>query len=252
MQAGAVTAVTPAIKRAMVLAAGLGTRMAPLTEDWPKSLIEIGGRTMLDRTLDALATAGVDEAVVNTHHLGYMIAAHLEGRTRPAIRLSPEDELLETGGGVAYALRYLGRGPFYVINGDAVWTEGPRQAALVRLAGAWEDEEMDALLLVYPSRSVGGYEGVGDFVLDPVGRVRRKQEGEIAPFLFTGIQILHPRLFAGAPKGAFSLNRLYDVAQEAGRLHAAVHDGRWFHIGTPDAIADVEDFLSERDETDPF
>ncbi len=227
--------ITPS--HAMVLAAGLGLRMRPLTLQRPKPLIAVAGRTMLDRVLDHLATVGVARCVVNTHWLGEAIHRHLAGR--PDIAFSDETELLETGGGVLRALPLLGADPFYVCNADIVWTDGPRPA-LGRLAAAWDGTEMDALLLLQPTATAFGYQGPGDFFVDETGRVTRRRQGEVSPTLFAGVQILHPRLFAGAAPGKFSLNRLYDQAQAAGRLYAIVHDGAWYHIGTPDALAEAE------------
>jgi MurNAc alpha-1-phosphate uridylyltransferase len=220
----------------MVLAAGLGLRMRPLTLDRPKPLIAFAGRTMLDRVLDALAVAGVEEAVVNSHYLGVMIAAHVAGRSRPRIGLSPEETLLDTGGGVVRALPRLGSAPFFVVNADIAWDDGPTPA-LARLAAAWDDAAMDALLLVQPVARATGYEGAGDFDL-ATGRLTRRR-GERAAFVFTGVQLAHPRLFAGAPAGAFSLNLLYDRAAAAGRLHGLAHDGAWYHIGTPTALREA-------------
>ena len=235
-------------RRAMVLAAGLGLRMRPLTLTRPKPLIALAGRTLLDRALDALADVGVEHAVVNTHYLGEMIAAHLAERTRPRVRLSPENSLLETGGGVANALPLLGEAPFFVVNADIAWSDG-RLPALARLAGAWTDA-MDALLLVQPVDSATGYDGAGDFAIAPVsgigcGRLVRRS-GTRAPFVFTGVQLLHPRLFRDAPGGAFSLNLLYDRAEAAGRLFGVVHDGAWYHVGTPAALAEAESLILER------
>lgn len=223
--------------RAMVLAAGLGLRMRPITEHTPKPLVEVAGRTMLDRAMDHLTAAGVSRMVVNTHWLGDRIASHLSGR--PGITLSHEDTLLETGGGVAHALPHLGTEPFYVVNSDIIWTDGA-SPALLRLADAWDDSRMDALLLLAPTATAMGYDGQGDFFLDPTGLPRRRQEPEVAPLLFSGVQILSPRLFDGAPGGKFSLNVLYDRALAAGRLAAIVHDGRWYHVGTPDSLPEVE------------
>lgn len=225
-------------KRAMVLAAGLGLRMRPLTETTPKPLIEVAGRTMLDHALDRLAEAGVEVAVVNTHWLPEQIEKHLEGRTSPAIVISREDELLETGGGIARALPQLGEEAFYAVNADIVWRDGAIPA-LARLAAAWNDAEMDALLLVQATVRATGYSGDGDFMMDPLGRLARRPERVVAPFVFAGVQILHPRLFEGAPAGAFSLNRLYDRAMEAGRLYGIAHDGEWYHVGTPEAVAEA-------------
>lgn len=223
-------------KHAMVLAAGLGLRMRPITEHTPKPLVEVAGRTMLDRALDHLDKAGVTAYVVNSHWLGDKVRAHLAGRTNVVI--SHEEELLETGGGVAKALPLLGDAPFYVVNSDIIWTDGG-VPALERLAGAWDDARMDALLLMQRTATAVGYEGQGDFFLDPNGVPRRRKPREVAPLLFSGVQILSPRLFAGAPSGKFSLNVLYDRALEEGRLFAIVHDGRWFHVGTPDALPEV-------------
>ncbi len=228
--------------KAMVLAAGLGERMRPLTDSKPKPLIELQGRALLDRILDRLEAAGVPEAVVNLHHLGEMIEAHLERREQPRITFSREAVRLETGGGVQRALPLLGEAPFFVINGDVCWLEG-QTPALERLAHAWDEKEMDALLLVHSVAFAGGYDGPGDFVFTPEGRLRRRREREVAPFVFTGVQILHPRLFEGAEDGAFSLNVIYDKAVAAGRLAGLRHDGEWFHIGTPEGLTEVEEAL---------
>ncbi|HLO77940.1 MAG TPA: nucleotidyltransferase family protein [Magnetospirillum sp.] len=231
-------------RHAMVLAAGLGLRMRPITEHTPKPLVEVAGRTMLDRALDHLAAAGVTELVVNTHWLAHRVAAHLSGR--PGITLSHEDVLLETGGGVAHALPHLGDQPFYVVNSDIIWTDGAIPA-LKRLAAAWDDGRMDALLLLQRTATAMGYEGNGDFFLDAEGVPRRRRDREVAPLLFSGVQILSPRLFRDAPQGKFSLNVLYDRALEEGRLSAIVHDGRWYHVGTPDALPEVETALEAAD-----
>jgi MurNAc alpha-1-phosphate uridylyltransferase len=223
----------------MVLAAGLGLRMRPLTETRPKPLIAVAGRTMLDRALDRLEEVGVTEAVVNTHYLGAMIHEHLAARAAPRIAFSDEDMLLDTGGGVARALPRLGAGPFYVVNADVVWLDG-RRHALARLAEAWDDGRMDACLMVHSTIRTIGYEGRGDFMVDPLGLVARRAEGHIAPFVFTGVQILHPRLFAGEAPGKWSLNRLYDKALAAERLYGLRHDGAWYHVGTPVGLAAVE------------
>lgn len=229
-------------KTAMVLAAGLGQRMRPITDSLPKPLIEVRGRAMLDTILDRLETAGITKVVVNLHYLGEMIEVHLKGRSSPQIVFSEEEDLLETGGGVTKALPLLGEDPFFVLNGDVCWLDG-LTPALRRLAAAWNDEEMDALLLLHPTCSAFGYEGLGDYLMDPAGRLRRRQERQIAPFIHAGIQILHPRLFEGAPRGSFSLNKLYDKAQEAGRLWGLRHDGEWYHVGTPAELRAVEDAL---------
>jgi N-acetyl-alpha-D-muramate 1-phosphate uridylyltransferase len=232
------------IARAMVLAAGLGLRMRPITEHTPKPLVSVAGRTMLDRALDHLAAAGVSQVVVNTHWLAERIQSHLAAR--PGTLLSHEEGLLETGGGVAKALPLLGDGAFYVVNSDIIWTNGT-VPALARLAEAWDGDRMDALLLMQPTATAVGYEGRGDFFLDPAGVPRRRKDREVAPLLFAGVQILHPRLFAGAPSGKFSLNVLYDRALDEGRLSGIVHDGRWFHVGTPDALPEVAAILKAQE-----
>lgn len=228
---------------AMVLAAGLGLRMRPITERLPKPLIPVAGRSMLDRVFDHLDQVGVPHRVVNAHWLGEMIHARFAGR--PGVTISDEVELLETGGGVAKALPLLGTAPFFVCNADILWRNGTTPA-LRRLAQAWDDARMDALLLMQPTATAFGYDGDGDFFLDANGQARRRAAGEISPTLFAGVQILHPRLFDGAPGGAFSLNLLYDRALAAGRLYGLVHDGEWYHIGTPGALADAEALLAER------
>ena len=229
----------PPPDRAMVLAAGLGLRMRPLTLERPKPLIPVSGKPMLDRVLDCLAEAGVAVAVVNAHYLGAMIEEHLKGRSRPRIQISHEADLLETGGGVKQALPLLGDRPFFVVNGDIVWRDG-KAPALERLAEAWRGDRMDILLLLHPTASAVGYEGRGDFVMDQLGQLRRRREREVAPFIFAGLQILSPRVFAGTPDGAFSLNLVYDRAIAAGRLHGLRHDGEWYHVGTPEDLALAE------------
>lgn len=241
-------------KSAMVLAAGLGLRMRPLTENRPKPLIELAGRTLLDRALDHLVIAGVGRAVINLHYLGHMIETHVSERPAPAIEFSREDDLLlETGGGVAQALGLLGPAPFFVVNADITWTDGATPA-LQRLGSAWREKDMDALLLLHPVGKATGYDGVGDYqcgmspndtVNDQSGFLVHRRDNPSAPYVFTGVQLLHPRLFADAPSGPFSLTRLYHAAEEAGRLHGIVHDGDWHHIGTPAGLAEAEDILSK-------
>lgn len=227
---------------AMVLAAGLGQRMRPITDKLPKPLVQLRGEAMLDTILDRLQAAGIGKVVINLHYLGEMIEAHLEDRNTPQIMFSKEEDLLETGGGVTKALPLLGESPFFVLNGDVCWLDG-LTPALQRMAAAWDSEAMDALLLLHPTCSAFGYEGIGDYFMDPEGRLRRRQERQIAPFIHAGIQILHPRLFKDAPQGSFSLNRLYDEAQEAERLWGLRHDGEWYHVGTPQELRAVEDAL---------
>jgi N-acetyl-alpha-D-muramate 1-phosphate uridylyltransferase len=222
-------------KSAMVLAAGLGTRMRPLTDAMPKPLLEIEGRSLLDHAIDRLALIGVETVLVNTHYKADMVAAHLAGRQWPRIEISREDELLETGGGVQHALPRLGE-LFFVVNSDVLWLDS-KDYALARLAAAFDPARMDAVLLVQRTVTAIGYDGNGDYFLDTLGTPRRRVQGEIAPYLFTGIQLLHRRAFNGVPGGRFSLNVIYDRAEAAGRLHAIVHDGEWFHVGTPDGLA---------------
>ena len=235
-------------RQAMVLAAGLGARMRPLTDRLPKPLIEIGGLSMLDRIIDALAAQGVEHVVVNGHHLAPVLEKHIAGRHTPALRLCIEAERLETGGGVVNALPLLGAEPFFVVNGDIVWRDGSRPT-LEDLASAWDDRRMDGLLLLHPVASALGYAGKGDFLLDGDGRLVRRADGESAPFLFAGIQILHPRIFAGTPAGAFSLNLVYDRAIEAGMLFGMVHRGEWCHVGVPADIQTAEQFLARAEGT---
>ena len=225
--------------KAMVLAAGLGERMRPLTDELPKPLIQMRGRTLLDHVLDRLVAAGVRDAVVNLHYLGDMIEAHLKDRSQPHIIFSLEDDLLNTGGGVRNALKWLGDEPFFVVNGDVLWLDG-RTPALLRLAEAWDESRMDALLLVHPTAYAMGYDGQGDFEMSPEGELKRRGECEVVPFVFTGLEIMHPRLFQATPEGAFSLNLLYDKAAERGRLWGLRHDGEWFHVGTPEGLKEVE------------
>lgn len=232
------TAPRTAPDTAMLLAAGLGKRMRPLSSAAPKPLLEVGGRTMLDRTLDKALEAGVTRAVVNTHYLAAQVERRLKARTAPEIVLSHEPEILDSGGGVRNALDALGPEPFFVLNSDTVWEDGPTPA-LRRLADAWDPAGMDALLLVHPTVAAFGYDGDGDFFMDIEGRLQRRGESEIAPFVFTGSQILSPVLFDGIAPGAFSLNRVYDRALERERLFGIRHDGAWYHVGTPDSFERV-------------
>lgn len=220
---------------AMVLAAGLGTRMRPISDGLPKPLVEIAGRTLLDHALDRLALVGIERVVVNVHYKAGMIVDRLAARDHPQIELSREDELLETGGGVARALPRLGES-FFVVNSDVFWLDG-KDHALSRLAAAFDPMAMDAVLLFQRTVTAVGYEGSGDYFLDPLGVPRRRGEREIAPFIFTGIQLLHRRLFDGVADKHFSLNRLYNRAEREGRLRAVVHDGEWYHVGTPEGLA---------------
>jgi MurNAc alpha-1-phosphate uridylyltransferase len=233
-------------RSAMVLAAGLGTRMRPITDTVPKPLVEIGGRTLLDHAIDRLELVGVEKIVVNVHYKAEMVtarlAARLAERDHPQIEISHEDELLETGGGVLRVLSLLGEW-FFVVNADVLWLDG-KDHALARLAAAGDPDAMDAVLLLQRAVTAIGYEGLGDYFLDPLGVPRRRGEREIAPFIFSGIQLLHRRLFDGIAERRFSLNRLYDRADSASRLSAIVHDGEWYHIGTPEGLAATRARLS--------
>ena len=222
-------------KSAMVLAAGLGTRMRGVAGGLPKPLLELKGRTLLDQAIDHLTLAGVEQIVVNTHYQAEKIEAHLAARDRPRIEISHEPERLETGGGVRHALPLLGEA-FFVVNSDVFWLDGV-DPALYRLAGTFDPKCTDAVLLFQRTVDAVGYDGPGDFFLDALGTPRRRGEREIAPYMFTGIQLLHRRAFDGIDKTMFSLNRIYDRAEAAGRLRAIVHDGEWYHVGTPDAFA---------------
>lgn len=230
-------------RRAMVLAAGRGERMRPLTDRLPKPLVAVGGKALIDHVLDGLATAGVGEAIVNLWYKSDMIAAHLAERRRPRVTLSRETELLDTGGGVAKALPALGPGPFYVLSSDALWRDGATPA-LERLAAAWDDATMDALLLLQPMAKAVGFDGAGDFDLDDGGRLHRRGDAAAAPFAFMSIQMLHPRVYRGCPSGVFSNNVIWDRALDAGRLFGLVHDGGWCHVGTVADIAPAERWLA--------
>jgi MurNAc alpha-1-phosphate uridylyltransferase len=226
-------------KVAMVLAAGLGSRLRPFTETVPKPMIEIGGRPLIDGVLDRLVEAGVRRAVVNLHHLGDVIEAHLKPRTDLDIAFSREQVIQDTGGGIRQALPLLGGAPFLAVNAKIVWSNG-KQNALARLARAWDPERMDAVMLLHPTVDALGYEGAGDFFMDQIGRLRRRRPWEVAPFIVPGIQIVHPRLFADAPEGPFSMNLLWDRAIASGRLYGVRHDGQWFQVSTPRQMELVE------------
>lgn len=226
---------------AMVLAAGLGKRMRPLTASQPKPLVRVGGKPLIDHTLDRLAEAGVTKAVVNVHYLADSLEAHLKERQAPEILLSDErDLLLETGGGLIKAqAQGLLPDPFFSVNSDNVWLEGPRDA-FGDLSRAWDAEKMDALLLLVPHSGAFNYRGKGDFHMDAVGKIARRRSGRIAPFIFSGIQLLSHRFLRGAPEGPFSTNVLWDRAIEEERLYGVRFTGQWFEVGEPGAIAPTE------------
>jgi len=221
---------------AMVLAAGHGTRMRPLTAETPKPLLPVLGTPLIDWTLDRLAAAGVERVVVNAHHLAARVEDHLARRTRPAVTVVREDTLLDTGGALVNARPHLGDGPVYVVNGDVLWLDGVTPA-LTRLAKAWKDSHTDAVLLAAPTAWARGYHGPGDIHLDFVGQVAWRGESEVAPFAFAGVQLLHPRLLDGIAAKPFPIT---DVLQASERVYGVAHDGPWFHVGTPDDLKRAE------------
>jgi MurNAc alpha-1-phosphate uridylyltransferase len=234
----------------MLLAAGLGTRMRPLTAATAKPLLPLAGRTLLDHALDRLAASGVTRVVVNGHWQAERVRAHLAARTTaPETVFRFEPDLLDTGGAVraalaagAFGAKVAAGAPFFIVNGDAFWLDGPHPA-LTRLAEAWAEPEIDVLLLCHRTCQVEGEIGAGDFFLDPWGRPRRRGAREIAPYVFAGVQLASPRLFAGGGEdlpAAFSMNRLWDQAITEGRARALVHDGLWFHLSTPADLAAAE------------
>ena len=230
---------------AMILAAGLGERMRPLTDKKPKPLVDVAGKPLIGHVLDKLQDAGVAEAVINVHYLADLIEERLGSRKQPRVIFSDERrQLLNTGGGIVKALPRLGAGPFYLVNSDSIWIDGVRQN-LLRLAENFDPARMDALLLLAPSATSIGYSGRGDFAMTPDGRLRARAEREVVPFVYAGVAILSPALFKNAPEGAFSLTKLFDRASEAELLYGLRLDGVWMHVGTPDAIALAEDAILE-------
>jgi N-acetyl-alpha-D-muramate 1-phosphate uridylyltransferase len=237
--------ITTTPKRAMVLAAGLGTRMRAFNGQIPKPLVQVGGKPLIDYVLDRLTEEGVERVVVNVHHLADQIERHLSHRSRPPIVLSDErTELLGTAGGVIKALPQLGDAPFFHINSDTIWIDGVKPN-LHRLADAFDAARMDALLLVAPTASSIGYTGRGDFSMAPDGVLARRGEREIVPFVYAGAAILTPAFFAGVAPGPSSMTPLFDRAAEAGRLCGLRLEGVWMHVGTPDAIKAAEEAILE-------
>jgi N-acetyl-alpha-D-muramate 1-phosphate uridylyltransferase len=227
-------------RRAMVLAAGLGSRMRPLTDGTPKPLVTVGGKALIDHVLDRLAEVKVEIAVVNVHHFADQVERHLAERRMPEVVVSDERHgLLGTGGGVVRALPNLGAAPFFHLNSDAIWIDGVKPN-LIRLAEAFDPAQMDALLLLAATSTSIGYGGRGDFAMGPDGRISRCREHEVVPFVYAGVAILNTTLFAAAPPGAFSLNFLFDRAIETNRLYGLRLEGVWMHVGTPEAIAAAE------------
>ena len=230
---------------AMVLAAGMGSRMRPLTDSVPKPLVKIKGKALIDFVLDRIGEAGIGHAVVNVHYKADMLTGHLAGRRSPEVTISDERErLLDTGGGIVKALPKLGSGPFLVHNADSTWIEGIG-SNIVTLCETWDPDRMDFLLLVALASNSVGYDGRGDFQMQPDGLMVRRREREMAPFAFTGVSIAHPRAFADAPAGAFSINTLWTRAIEQRRLFGVRLDGIWMHVGTPEAVIGAEARIDE-------
>ena len=229
------------IKSAMVMAAGLGTRMRPLTLNRPKPLVQVANKALIDHCLDKLREAGIRDVVVNVHYLPDMIRAHLAANAHD-LNISISDEsamLLETGGGLVKALPLLPADPFYCINSDNIWTDA-HENALLSLADAWDNEKMDGLLLIVPHGNAFNHNGAGDFFLEADGKLRRRGDNPAAPYIYTGIQLISHRLLIDPPSGAFSTNVFWNRAIACGRLYGAVHLGEWFDIGSPAAIAPAE------------
>jgi N-acetyl-alpha-D-muramate 1-phosphate uridylyltransferase len=231
------------VTRAMIMGAGFGTRMRPLTDDRPKPLVTVRGRTLLDHNLDRLVAAGVTMAVINLHYRAQMVRDHLAKRHDIEIRFSMEEEILGTGGGVVKALPNFEGESFFILNSDSVWVEG-YNSALAVMQRLWEPDKMDGLLLLAAMTTAMGYEGRGDFLLDAQGYISRVPELTSSPYAYSGVQIAHPRLFANAPDGGFSTNIMWDRAIAKHRLYGTRLEGVWIHVGTPDARDDAEQFLA--------
>jgi len=233
------------IRTAMILAAGLGKRMRPLTATRPKPLVKVAGKPLLDHVLDRLRAVGIMRAVVNAHYLADAVAAHLKDEAQDfEILISDEtSKLLETGGGAVKALPLIEDETFLIVNSDNLWVDGPVDAIRL-LEQRWDEQAMDALLLVVPLAHAYCHEGQGDFRMDPLGRLTRRAPGKPAPFVYTGVQIVSRRLFEDAPSGAFSMNVLWNRAIAQGRVFGLVHEGLWFDVGTPPAVARTEAILA--------
>jgi MurNAc alpha-1-phosphate uridylyltransferase len=224
----------------MVLAAGLGTRMRPFNGSIPKPLVKVGNKSLIDYVLDRLAGVGVERAVVNVHYLADQIERHLTGRQRPQIVFSDErSELLGTAGGIVNALPLLGDEPFYLVNSDTIWIDGVN-SNLARLAAAFDPERMDGLLLLAPTTSSIGYTGRGDFKMAPDGKLTRRGEREVVPFVYAGAAILAPAFVAGVAPGPSSMSPLFDRSVETGRICGLRLEGVWMHVGTPEAVSAAE------------
>lgn len=228
---------------AMILAAGLGKRMRPLTASQPKPMVRVAGKPLIDHALDRLADAGIAKAVVNVHYLADVLEAHVLARQSPKVSVSDERaQLLETGGGIVKALPHL-PDPFFALNADNIWLDGPK-SAFHDLSRRWNPDEMDALLLVVPHARAMNFNGPGDFHMDAMGRLSRRRAGRIAPFIYTGIQLVSHRLLRDAPEGPFSTNILWNRAMEEGRLFGISFTGLWFEVGTPQMIRPTEEALT--------
>jgi len=235
---------TLASDTAMVMAAGLGKRMRPLTASQPKPMVRVAGKPLIDHALDKLAEAGVARAVVNVHYLADQLQDHMEKRAAPAVTISDERALLlETGGGMVKAQGLL-PDPFFCVNSDNLWLDGPKNA-FADLSARWNPAEMDALLLLVPHKGAMNFPGKGDFHMDGLGHLTRRRSGRIAPYIYTGIQLVSQRLLRDPPTGPFSTNLLWDRAIEEGRLYGVAFTGRWFEVGTPQAIKPTEQALAE-------
>lgn len=226
-------------KKAFILAAGKGTRLRPHTDTMPKPMVPVAGRSIIKRTIEKLAHEGVEEIIINLHHLGDVLEDHLKDITHPRLIFSREDELLETGGGLKKALHHFGDEPYYIINGDALWDEGQGESALAKLARLWNDETMDILLFMEPKDKMLLTEFVGDYHVMPDGRLQRAKNKD-GNTMFAGVRIAHPRIFKDAPDGAFSFLQLMDKAEQNRRLYGHVHDAEWYHISTPEDLAAVD------------
>ena len=225
---------------AMVLSAGLGKRMRPLTASRPKTLVRVAGKPLIDHALDKLEETGVSRAVINVHYLADAMEAYLSRRTKPEITISDErDVLLETGGGMARALPLIGTDPFFCLNSDNIWLDGPRNV-FAHLSDHWDAEKMDALLLLVPHARAFNYRGKGDFHMDALGRISRRRSGRVAPFIYSGIQIVSHRLLRDCPEGPFGTMVLWQRAMEEGRLYGLSHQGLWYEVGEPQMIAPTE------------
>ena len=229
----------------MILAAGLGTRMRPITDTMPKPLVRVSGKTLLDYGLDALVRSGVPDVVINTHHFGDQIVQHVETREDIAIQISDESrQLLDSAGGIINALSMLGPDPFFLLNADSFWLEGFKPN-LLHLAEQWDAEEMDILLLLADMNTAVGFTSKGDFTMDVDGRLKRRQEHTVAPFAYAGAAIVHPRVFEGVEEGPSSINRQFDEALERRRLFGLRLEGLWLHVGTPEAIREAEEAIAK-------